>query len=300
MGGSRWDSGAWDTRAAATAHKPAASIFASTSLHESLDPAAIKIRESVDSEANPNSTPIIITCDVTGSMGVTAEVMIKKGCGLIFKEIYDRKPVPDPHIMFAATGDANFDSAPLQMTQFEASIVLADQLERVWIEAGGGGNSGESYHLPWYAAAHMVRADAIMKRKQKGWIFTIGDEAPLDLLTEAQIKKVFGVDRPAMPVTSKELLAQIEPYWNVFHLIIQPVSHQQVLAKWRDLLQERAIMVGDHNHLPEVIVSTMQVIQGEDARSVAASWSGDTSMVVHDAIKGLVPGSAVGQGVVRL
>jgi hypothetical protein len=91
-----------------------------------LNPAKIKMRESRDSDDNLPSTPIIVGIDVTGSMGVLAETLVKRGLKPLFEEILDRKPVTDPHVMAMAIGDAWCDRAPLQVTQFEADISVAE------------------------------------------------------------------------------------------------------------------------------------------------------------------------------
>jgi hypothetical protein len=262
-----------------------------------LDPLKITVRESVDSEANPNSTPIIIAVDETGSMGQLAEIVIKKGLGVVMGEIYDRKPVSDPHVMCMGVGDAEYDEAPLQVTQFEASIVLTEQVEKIYLEAGGGGNRGESYNLAWYFAAFKTKCDAITKRGRKGYLFTIGDEAPLPGLTKEQIKRFVGDDLQD-GLSNEDLLAVLSPNWEVFHLIIKPVSSQPVKQAWTDLLGQRAISVSDHEKLAEVIVSTIQVTEGHDVGAVTSSWSGDTSIVVSNAISGLTKTSTA--GVVRL
>ena len=285
MGNARWSPQDWGINATKTATQSRAQIFTQSNIHPDLDPKNIKVRESVDSAANPNSTPIILACDETGSMGEMAELIIKKGLGVIMQEIYDRKPVPDPHICAMAFGDAFCDHAPLQVSQFEASIVLAEQMKHFYLEGNGGGNGGESYSLPWYFAAYKTHCDAIIKRGRKGYLFTIGDETPHDTLTKDQIKQIMGDDVEA-DLETHDLLSLISPHWEVFHLIVKPVHHQN-FDRWTDLLGERAIRVSDHEKLAEVIVSTIQVIEGADVDDVTKSWSGDTSLVVASAVGAL-------------
>ena len=129
MGSSRMDPRDWDRYASTTRSKSTAAIYTSRGINPDLDPRGITVRESCDSDVNPNSTPIIIALDVTGSMGMLADNMVKHGLGTLFEEIYTRKPVPDPHIMLMAVGDAEAgDSAPLQATQFEADLKQSRQL----------------------------------------------------------------------------------------------------------------------------------------------------------------------------
>lgn len=297
MGSARWNPSDWATHSRATSTQTRQQIFSQSGMHDDLNPLKIAMRESVDSAANPNSTPIILAVDETGSMGMLAEVIIKKGLGTIMEEIYERKPVTDPHIMCMGIGDAFSDRAPLQVTQFEASIVLADQVKNIYLEGNGGGNGGESYLLAHYFAAFKTKCDAQVKRKRKGYLFTIGDEAPHQKLTRDQVKAFIGDDVEA-DLSAKDLLGILSPNWEVFHLIVKP-AYSEAVTKWTELLGERAIQVSDHEKLAEVIVSTMQVIEGHDADKVIKSWSGDTSLVVQKAVGGLTK-SATAAGVHRL
>jgi hypothetical protein len=297
MGSARWDPKDWQTHSVKTSTMTQKQIFTQNGIHSDLDPKLIAVRESVDSDQNPNSTPVIIAVDETCSMGVLAETIIKKGLGVIMEGIYDRRPIPDPHVLCMAVGDSICDRAPLQATQFEADIRLADQVKNFFIEANGGGNGGESYPLVWYFAAMKTKCDAMIKRGRKGYLFTIGDEPPHMRLSREEIGRVFG-DNVETDFAAEDLLAVVSQHWEVFHLIVRPGSYSK--ARWVELLGERAIDVSDHEKLAEVIVSTMQVIEGHDPKAVIDSWSGDTSVVVASAIHSLTKSSSAGTGVVRL
>lgn len=249
-----------------------------------LDPKNFKYRESCDSPANPSSTPIILASDVTGSMGELAGIIARKGLGLIMSELYDKQPVSDPHILCAAVGDVTCDRAPLQATQFEAEVApLTAQLEKIYVESGGGGNRGESYNAAWYLAAFRTKCDAIIKNRRKGYIFTIGDEPPLLTLGRDDVKRHFG-DDVQVDLTSQGLLDVLTPSWEVFHLRVNeyPGSHEA----WVKLLGQRVIPVSNWEMLAEVVVSTIRVCEGEDVADVVDSWSGDTSVVVADSLRG--------------
>lgn len=297
MGSGRWDPGAWDVHATATASKPRAAIFTSSRIKDALNPKNIVKRESVDTAGKGDSNPIIICSDVTGSMGSLAEQIIKTEIGKIMKEIYDRKPINDPHILIAANGDAEWDKAPIQVTQFETTMALADQMKDVYIEAGGGGNEGESYNLAWYFAEYLTDCDAITKRGRKGYLFTIGDEPPLMKLKADHIREFFGQGAEG-DISSADLYAAASQHWNIFHLIVKPVPG--AVKAWKDLIGQHALEVSDVSKLGEIIVSTIQVLEGEDAKTVASSWSGDTSLVVANAIGALTTGKAAAGGVVRM
>lgn len=307
MGSGSWSSKDWGTYATTSgyAHKSATEIY-SRSLDKDLDPKGVKFRESVDSVDNPNSTALIVTLDVTGSMHPVLESVAKKGLNTLMEEVYSRKPVPDPHVMVMAVGDIECDSAPLQVTQFEADLRIAKQMEKIYFEQGGGGNQYESYALAWYFAARHTKIDCFTKRGKKGYLFTIGDEGPTPVLTAANLRQLFGPDEALQgDLSMQDLLTEVSREWEVFHLIVMEGNHarswpDQVKSQWREVLGQRAIPITDHKKISEVIVSTIQIIEGASHADVAASWDGTTALVVAEATKHLTTTGKTSSGVVTL
>jgi len=218
---------------------------------------------------------------------------------------YDRKPVADPHIMCCGIGDVTMgDSAPLQATQFEADIRIAEQLAKIWLEGGGGGNRCESYNLPWYLAAMHTTIDCFEKRGKKGYLFTVGDEEPPKVLTRDEIATVFGT-KPQADIKTEDLLTMVSRNYEVFHLMVAEGSHMRnsrdtVVSKWTALLGQRAMILEDHTKMAEVIVSTIQANEGMDKDDIINSWDGSTAVVVKTAIDALdAAGGASETGVVR-
>lgn len=298
MGNARWSDADWKAHARATRSCSRAQIFTQSELAPELNPAHIKIRESCDSQLNPQSTPIILGVDETGSMGVLAEIIIKEGLGTIMKAIYDRRPVTDPHILCMALGDAFTDTAPLQVTQFEASVEpLTNQVRKLYLEGNGGGNGGESYALAWLFAAAKTKCDAF-KHGRKGFLFTIGDEAPHRVLLRQQIQSFVGIN-VEKDLEARLLLESLKDHWHVFHLIVetQSTKEQNAVHKWRELLGERAIVVSDIERLAEVIVSLIQAIAGADPDAIVQSWdegTGKTVKGIFDQFVGWLKNEPVG------
>ena len=306
MGYARWSDSDWKHYVSASSSKTTDEIFTSTHLKDEFDPKNIMLRESRDSAANPYSNAIIIACDVTGSMGMLADTLVRSGIGTTFEEILKRLPVTDPHLMVMGVGDITCDRAPLQATQFEADISIAKQLEEIYIEHGGGGNCWESYNLPWYFAAQRTAIDCLEKRHKKGYLFTVGDEEIPDDLSREQVKQAMNASLQAKTIANRDLLTMVGRKYEVFHIIVEEGSHarnygDRVRRDWMNLLGERAIPLADHTKLSEVIVSTIEVVEGRDKSAVAASWGGETSLVVARAVSGLRTGLARAQssGVVR-
>ncbi len=288
MGSARWSSADWARYADSTAHRSTEKVFTARGLDPDLDPFGVEWRESRDSALNPNSTALIVGLDVTGSMGMIADALARRGLGILVEEILARQPVPDPHIMLMGIGDILHDQAPLQVTQFEADIRIARQLERLWLEKGGGGNNWESYNLPWYFAALHTSIDCFEKRGRKGYLFTVGDEEPPPGIPARGLARVLG-DRVARDLNSRELLALASRQYHVFHVIVEEGNYARhdpagVRARWADLLGQRVISLADHRRLAEVIVSTIAIHEGADHDDVVASWARDTGTVVRRAV----------------
>ncbi|MBY3433079.1 hypothetical protein HFN89_02650 [Rhizobium laguerreae] len=292
MGNSRMNSQDWASyNSTHTAGKSRAQVFGSTSMKDAYNPALISVRESRDSAANPNSSPILLGCDVTGSMGMIAEQLMRTDLIKIAEGIYDRKPMPDPHIAVLAIGDAFSDRAPLQATQFEASITLADQMRELWLEGNGGGNGGESYSLAHLFAATKTVSDGWEVRRNKGVLITIGDEPIHDRIEGDDLARIMGAQF-SQTMTKRQCVDLASQTYEVFHIVLANegyASHglRHVLETWNEIMPQRVIQLTDVTKLSETIVSVLQVINGERKEDVAASWGSGSSMVVYDAIKDL-------------
>lgn len=287
MGSGHFDAAAYRAYTTTTRGKSTDEIYGARSINKNLDPKGVKIRESRDSADNPNSTPIIVAIDVTGSMGMIADVLAREGLGTLFKELLDRKPVTDPHLMFMAVGDANCDQAPLQVSQFEADNRIVEQLTQIFIEHGGGGNCFESYNLPWYFAANHTEHDSLIKRGKRGYLFTVGDEESPGRLTKDQIETFIG-DTPEREMDTDEMLAEAQRKYDVFHIVIAEGSHassfpDRVRQSWNKTLGQHVIWLTDHKKLAETIISTIEVVEGRDAKAVTRKFG----TVVLDAVKHL-------------
>ncbi|MBF4486116.1 hypothetical protein [Flavobacterium sp. CSZ] len=257
MGGTRYDLGARLSRATAAGYgsKSAGEIFTQNSLrmaHESMNPNGITFREARDSEVHPNTVPIILGLDVTGSMGHIPHELIKDGLPKLMGGII-QGGVPDPALLFVGIGDHECDRYPLQVGQFESGDEELDMwLTRTYIEGGGGGNAGESYLLAWYFAAFHTKTDAFEKRGQKGLLFTVGDEPNLETLPASAIKEIMGQGQQTY--THLELLKEAQKRYEVYHISVLH-SDQAVRANvaWKELLGQNCLSIEDHKEIPNVI-----------------------------------------------
>jgi len=304
MGGGRFSSADYSSfRSSHTVGKSTAQVFTSRSMPEELDPLKFKDgrRESVDSADNPNSLPIAIFCDQTGSMGALADQIIRTSLGVIVESIYQRGFDFDPHVLVGGIGDAyNREQAPLQASQFEASALpILEQLKKIFLEANGGGNGGESYSLAHLFASHMTTFDAWNKRKRKGFLFTLGDE-PIhganhyrEGVTSDQAKQYLGLDFEG--ASAAEIHRQAAERWEIFHIDVRDREQDT----FRSFMGERFLKIPSIDILGETIVSAIQVTLGDDAQKVAASWGGSTAVTLAKTLSGL-PSATAGGAVARL
>lgn len=309
MGFSRSSASDWGSYASANTKGKSYEHMTTAKSHADVKkdflPSSITVRESRDSDINPESTPIILALDATGSMNAVLAAAID-GLGNLFVELYGRRPVTDPHVLGMMFDDIAIGCNPaLQATQFESDIKIADQFRSLFATKNGGGNDSESYHLPLYFAATKTSCDAFIKRGRKGYIFTIGDEQVPPPLTPDHIRTVFGKDESVQsPLSYEDLLRMCEPNWHVFHIMVEEGSHMrhhatQVVDGWTKVLGQRAIPLAKIGDLTSVILATIEVVEGRDRDDVVKSFSGSTALTVAKATAGLTKAADAG-GVVRL
>ena len=236
--------------------KSVAEIFTQTKerrIHESMQPSKALIREARDSENHPNSVPIIIALDTTGSMLDIPKHLVADGLPNMVGSII-QKGVPDPSILFLGVGDHECDRAPLQVGQFESGDAELDLwLTRTYLERGGGGNGGESYLLAHYFAANHTVTDSLEKRGEKGILVTIGDEAGLHSLPRRSVEEIMGKDVQGN-YSDQNLLNLAKEKYDVYHIHINHNGgDRRAEAYWKDLLNENCIIVDDYEEVGNTI-----------------------------------------------
>lgn len=218
---------------------------------------AVKSKKSLDDlvpkylETNCKS-PLVIACDVTGSMKEWPVTIFEK---LPLLDLELKEYLEDPKISFAAIGDAYSDKYPLQVQKFSSGKDLVDRLKALIIEGNGGGQVQESYDL---AALYYARNIKMPKAIKPIFIF-IGDEGLYEMVDKEQaekwakttiegkmttkkaidelknkysvymVRKLYdegGEDR--MTETDKKLQKQWESYLGADHVVILPEARRVV------------------------------------------------------------------------
>ena len=128
------------------------------------------------------------------------------------------KKITDVEFLPAAVGDFSYDDAPFQAGQFESDIRVAEQMDKIFFEGGGGGNYWESYTAAWYFGLHHTKLDC-WNRGKKGIIITLGDEPLNPYLPRDAVARIFG-DNLQEDVDTDELYKEVSEKYDVYHIAI--------------------------------------------------------------------------------
>lgn len=293
MGSSSYSHDAYSYFSKSTKGKTVDDVFAQNkkrTIATNMDPKGITFREARDSVNHPESLAIIVSLDVTGSMGKIPDIIVREKLDKIMSTLINHG-VNDAAVMFMATGDHNTgyssDAYPFQVGQFESGTEeLIECLTSVYLEGGGGGNSVESYCLAHFFAGKHTSIDCYEKRGKKGFLFTIGDEGNHKILSAADQIKIFGYEM-AEDITDKQMLEMAQRLYHVFHIHCNETSYRDsptVINYWKDLLGERLIIMDDYNTVAEIIASTVAVMNGADINIVTSSFDLLTANTVKTAL----------------
>ncbi len=224
------------TRAAA----PGEEVFQQRTCHPLMNPKGVRVRESRDSEAHPESLSIVFALDVTGSMEKIPRLLAERELPR-FMSVLGHCRVRDPQILFCAVGDANSDEAPLQVGQFESTAELMDQwLTWSYLEGGGGGTGQESYELAMYFLALHTDMDCVARRRKRGYLVMTGDELPYPTLSRHVVETVIG-DRLDDDLNVEEIVAELQKTYAPFFIIPDRDRARRCERRWRDLLGDHVI-----------------------------------------------------------
>ncbi len=256
------------------------------------------IRESLDSTEHPESLPIAIMIDVTGSGHNNPRIFqaaLPKLMALLIAKGY----VPHPHILFGAIGDAFCDQVPLQMGQFESGLEMDDDLTNMYLEGRGGGHITESYELAMYFLARFTKLDSLDKRGKKGYCFFLGDEAPYAHVRTDQVKALIGFDgeEPAGAhlISTEAIMEELKEKFEVFYVNPGGSSWYQdnrILDEWRKLIGQNVIDLPDPNNICEFIASQIAICEGKiDLDGLAADLAdaGVDKKAIESVSRAIVP-----------
>lgn len=202
-----WDPGDWkgyDFRSARKAYDAHAGRSYDDAVHKSVKLENL-IPKSLKTDAR---SPVVIACDVTGSMGEWPATIFEK---LPLLDLESKEYLDDMSISFAAVGDAYSDKYPLQVQEFARGTELTDKLKALVIEGNGGGQVQESYDLPALYYAHNVK----MSKAGKPIFIYIGDEKFYQQVDVDQAKNIAHVSLEKR-IGSKEAVEDLKKKFSVY------------------------------------------------------------------------------------
>ena len=281
MGGGSYTAHDWDKLRVSrgiTGDSRADNLFKNRQMLDKFNPKFIDKRESRDNDEHPNSTPIAIGVDVTGSMGYLSEEIVKNSLNELMKKLYASNVIPDPQLLFAAIGDAYVDNAPLQVTQFESDIRIAEQLMELWLE-GRGGDYAEDYSTFWYFLARHTDTDCMKKRGEKGFAFSIGDAPNHPKLTAEAIRDIFNDDQQN-DMTMEEIVDEALKSYHLFHINIGMAT----------IIEGRTICIQkeDVRILSELIISVICKVKGLSRNDILGDLSPVMEAKLNKMMSGLI------------
>jgi len=269
MGGGSWDSKAFRSYTSSTKLGVSFSvdgsytttgghqeIFKQRDLDDRLNPYKV-IRECRDSEEHPNTIPVILALDVTGSMGEAAVDCAQK-LNVIMTKLYDE--IKDVEFMIMGIGDFAYDYSPLQASQFESDIRIAEQLDALYFEWGGGGNSYESYSSAWWFGLHHTDLDC-WQRGKKGIIITMGDERLNPYIPKEGLRTTFNKvlgDTPQDNIETEDLYKLTCEKFNVYHINVIHSRYPDDGIPYSFKILGQRFRESDIEHLSDEIVAIVR------------------------------------------
>lgn len=238
-------------------------LFVSRKLQPELNPYKV-IRECCDSEEHPNTIPVILALDVTGSMGSAAAEVAKK-LNEVMTRLYEE--VADVEFLIMGIGDLAYDNAPIQASQYESDIRIAEHLDKVYFEGGGGGNTYESYTAAWYFGARHTKLDC-WERGKKGIIITMGDEPLNPYLPYKQLSRTVGGSLQE-DVETKLLYEETSEKFDIYHLAVKDKEtcyewHKNAIKRtFGEYLDDNHLRVVNLNNIASEIVSIVTGAKAE-------------------------------------
>lgn len=228
-------------------------------------------RRSGSSETDPRGkvitshgkASVVIVLDVTGSNIEFARIVYDKA-PMLFGQIEQQGYLPsDFDISFIACGDANSDEYPLQVTDFARGLALDENLKKLYLERGGGGQTRETYELAAYYLTHSCR----LGTSDTPICCIIADESPYEYLTRQVAQSGLGIDLSSVPSTQvfAELLTAFKD--NVF-VFVNPYSGQRepqdpvsdrIYDDWCRILgrREQVIKIAEEKSIVDLILGVI-------------------------------------------
>ena len=236
--------------------RDAREMYTNGNLAEELDPKNV-MRECCDSGEHPETIPVILALDVTGSMGNS---LIKTAASLNEIMQHALREFKDVEFMIMGIGDLYYDKAPIQISQFESDVRIARHLDKIWFERGG-----------WYMGLLHTSLDC-WKRGKKGIIITLGDEPLNPNLPARRLHQVTGDDL-SQDIDTRALYMAASEKFDIFHIAVDDagdcyhIYKNHIARSFGPLLRDR-LRISTIDGLPATIISCLRECGARDNAAV--------------------------------
>ncbi len=227
-----------------------------------------KVSSVLEKEVSTNcAAPLVIACDVTGSMGAWPATIFSK---LPLLELEGQEYLgKDMEISFAAIGDAYSDKYPLQVRPFTKGTDLATRLKELVIEGNGGGQTNESYDL---AALYFAR-NASMPSAIKPIFVFIGDEGLYDFV-DKEHAKTFCDQTLEKRLFTKDIMEELKSKFSVYLVRkkygedttdTRDKTNSKIQSQWEEMLgDDHVCILPEAGRVVDVIFGILAKETGRD------------------------------------
>lgn len=167
--------------------------------------------------------------------------------------------------------------------KFESDVRIAEAIDKIYMERGGGGNSYESYSAAWLFGLKQTKLDCYDKQGKKGIIITMGDE-PLNPVLERHAVEGFLGDEAHVQgnVETKKLYNEASKKFDIYHISID--DHSTCYRSYKDRIENTfGQLLGDRAKVAS-IDALPNVIEACISETIAAR-NGSTTAVLNEGAK---------------
>lgn len=204
-----------------------------------------------------SENPIVIVFDVTGSMGDWPATIFSK-LPYLDHEAKFYYGTDDYKICFAAVGDSFSDRYPLQVLPFCSGKDMEQELKKLIIEGGGGGQTNESYNL----GAVYFSNNCDMPKAIRPLIIFIGDEGIYPETTQEEVEKICKISGSGK-IDTAESFQKLKEKFEVYAIRkkYDGSENHRIQKQWEDYLgADHVASLQDPNRAVDVIFGILSKV----------------------------------------
>ena len=215
--------------------------------HGSIPPPVARDGDLVTTSTHP----VVVSLDVTGSMSTWPNLILER-LALLGKEIEHH--APNYALCISAFGNAEFDSDPIQVPEFESGPPLEKLVEKIYPEGGGVDGRQSSPLIAYYFLNHCKMDEAV-----KPIFFIITDAFCNNKITKTVVKRFIG-DNIEEDLDPEDIIHKLQEIFSIFVILRQDACHEY----WSGIVgHERVLPLHQPRDIIELIIGTVAKEVGE-------------------------------------